>query len=366
MAKKKSDIKTIHTGKNITAALKQKSKPAPKAKKQDNLDYMETPQTTAYSQGWATSYGEPVRHALTLEFPGNYDCEVWTGSSGHDWREIPVPIDWVFGPSGVVQYSVPQKGCGIALFDKLHKPTPLVIPLNLPDYQAPKMPHRFWWDLCDEMLVHKPKRILLMCHAGRGRTGTMLTILHGIVNEHGFNNAADLLKYIRTLGCDKWVEDRSQIEYVAQVLDIADGDLESLFPTKSVQYSAYPMHSYTEPKTHYAEQHPQQYISSKMTSVTGAHLQNSFDKRQKAIELAIKHIIPANLYRAISGLKSDTITDKWFDQNSGTASLPELQASMIYIAFRDYFAEFRDDFAKTMSKQEREDFFRLVKQKVWA
>lgn len=379
--KKTEKSKAIRTAKKQPAPVAKKpsgslakKQPAPVAKKslakQEEKRYnsamnYEATTTTKYPANTA-GYGEPVRHATTLLFPGNYSCEVWTGSSGQDWRNCPVVVDWVFGPQGVVQFQLPHKGTGIASIDALHKPSPLVVPLNLPDFQAPNIPHKWWWNLADDMILHKPSRVFLMCFAGRGRTGTMLAILYGIVQPHEFTNAADLVRHVRTLGCDKWVEAEEQLSYIADVLNMDVGDDDGLFHKPGAGLFAAPFAAdYTAPTQQKYAPSGNTYMANAIENVATNAMKEDAGI-QRAIVLALKHVNAAKLYDALTKNYEIKITGDWFDQNSGTSSLPEIQASMVYILFRDHFSKIKKDFLASLSKESATDFVRICKSKVWA
>lgn len=365
-----------------TLARKQVKKLAPAGKKGHNAQSMNTTKTTNNFTNTFSGYGEPARKAITLEFKDGYSLDIWTGSKSHDWREIDGSVDWVFGPDGVVTFTLPTKPCGIALFDKMHKPSPLVVALNMPDMQRPNVPVEFWAELCNTIVEHKPRRILLMCFAGRGRTGIMLSCIYGLFVQHGYDNVVDYIEHIRSLGCEEFVETREQAKYVAEVLGLNAEDVDEKFKGKHVQQTStfapfnkganggfYSSDSFEDfPPVQQNNNTDKSIIKTNSALEDNAHrLLKEKEFRASIARKAVKNMDLHRLVNAAEKLDArQAITLQWFDMNSGTAKMPENEARMYYVLIR----EFPDAFMMALADENTPaDVFtriqRVVENKTW-
>lgn len=190
--------------------------------------------------GHSASYdggSEKVRLAVKLQWPVGPAVEIWTGSRTSNWRGTQ-GVEWVLAPDQIHQSQAPQ-AVGIKSFDMLNS-TPLIFGLDMPDMQAPKITKEWWLAFVADLAEHRPAKVFLMCGAGRGRTGTMLAVIYGLITKTGqeCKTAVDLVNKIRELGCDKWVETKSQLEYIAAITGKEVGDAGAIFKTSTTSFGA--------------------------------------------------------------------------------------------------------------------------------
>jgi hypothetical protein len=89
--------------------------------------------------------------------------------------------------------------------------------IDWPDGKVPGMKRKDWRRLVADLQQFDGK-ILVHCHGGHGRTGTLLVILAGLGNA--LPDGVDPVKYIRNLYCSKIVESWSQIDYLTKNMQI--------------------------------------------------------------------------------------------------------------------------------------------------
>lgn len=97
-----------------------------------------------------------------------------------------------------------------------------VIKILIEDGKAPDLPKEFWKSLIQElswMSEGDDLNILTMCEGGHGRTGTILSILAGMLL-----NKDDPVQFVRDSYCQLAIENLAQKAYIA---DITDTELHS-------------------------------------------------------------------------------------------------------------------------------------------
>ena len=147
------------------------------------------------------------------------------------WMQMNPKPDLAIGPQGVIRTSRTMDSfplgwlCGSKVDTKK---TPLLIELEWPDYSIPTNVGRdFWVQLVDDIKTNGIKSVSTQCMGGHGRTGVQLCILaHMMIpqEQHTWKDAGELIQYIRDVYCDHAVEAPSQQKYIADVLEMAEGE----------------------------------------------------------------------------------------------------------------------------------------------
>ncbi len=119
------------------------------------------------------------------------------------------------------------------LFPTLASLWPIVLPLEITNGCAPSWVKLEWEAfILDLENIKEEKDLLVFCVGGHGRTGTILSILVGLVHpERG-----DPVKWIRDNYCEQAVESKKQIEYVEKITDIEVKEEARPFYTKTTHY----------------------------------------------------------------------------------------------------------------------------------
>jgi len=117
-----------------------------------------------------------------------------------------------------------------ALFPTLVSLWPIVFPLRVTDGCAPSWTKMEWEAfITDLKAIGDPKDLLVFCIGGHGRTGTILSVLVGLIHpEYG-----DPVKWVRDNYCEKAVESKKQIDYVQNITGIEIKEEARPFYTKS-------------------------------------------------------------------------------------------------------------------------------------
>lgn len=144
---------------------------------------------------------------------------VFSGGGSGSWQDVEET------PSIVVcildgAYPVPPPHMRVAKY------FPKFVPVISPDYQAPRMPAQFWRDLVDDIRTDKTiTRVHFQCQGGHGRTGTFMSIVLGLLTtgKEGpkYKTTKELIEKVREFYCEKAVESKAQVEYIAKVCNIA-------------------------------------------------------------------------------------------------------------------------------------------------
>jgi len=125
--------------------------------------------------------------------------------------------DLVLNASGVPA-TTRVKGNGKAreLFPSLFsiKTDAAVIEIDWPDGSVPPLPREWWINLVNKLkrISASPFRIACCCVGGHGRTGTMLSIFAGLLNQ-----GKDPVAFVRRNYCPRAVESLSQKTYIEMV-----------------------------------------------------------------------------------------------------------------------------------------------------
>lgn len=104
---------------------------------------------------------------------------------------------------------------------------PHFISLDWPDFSIPNVSKYFWYALLDDIKEFDIKVISTQCAGGHGRTGVQLAILaHFLIptEQHTWNDAAELIEWVREQHCTHAVEAKSQQQYIAEVCEIPVGE----------------------------------------------------------------------------------------------------------------------------------------------
>lgn len=91
------------------------------------------------------------------------------------------------------------------------------IGIDWPDYGSPGL-SRAWWEqlIADLMRIDKETvNVAICCTGGHGRTGSALSILHGLCWP---NAVEDPVEMVRRIYCRHCVESTSQIEYIEDIV----------------------------------------------------------------------------------------------------------------------------------------------------
>jgi protein-tyrosine phosphatase len=185
---------------------------------------------------WMNDYGSKAGchtgNPLVFEIDG-----VAIHAGGHSrnggWHRMSPMPDLAVGPAQVMDRSsqatvVPD---GFSCRDNIGGGTPQIISIDWPDFSIPQDIHRdFWLALVADIKRLGIKTVSTQCVGGHGRTGVQLCILGYLMGDAEClkqPDAAALTKYVRSIYCHHAVEGKSQQQYIAEVLQIPEG--ESLF-----------------------------------------------------------------------------------------------------------------------------------------
>ena len=157
--------------------------------------------------------------------------EVYGGGSsrGGGWWVMEPRPHMAIGPRDIImrhqsKHEFPE---GWKVADMIEHPVPLV-GIDWPDYGVPRNLGRlFWLTLVEDIYTRGVKRISCQCMGGHGRTGVQLAILaHYLLpeSEHKWNDAGELIQWVRDNMCVHEVEATCQQEYIAEVCDIPIGE----------------------------------------------------------------------------------------------------------------------------------------------
>ena len=150
------------------------------------------------------------------------------------WQNMKPRPDVAIGPHGVIRTrnitnSMPTGwSCGTKVRGD---DMPELVVIDWPDFGIPQHVGRpFWLALVEDFKSNDIKTVLCSCMGGHGRTGVQLCILAHLMlpkEQHTWQDASQLVTYIRSVYCNHAVEGKSQQQYIADVLEIPVG--ESLF-----------------------------------------------------------------------------------------------------------------------------------------
>ncbi|MAN62076.1 MAG: hypothetical protein CMI60_09025 [Parvibaculum sp.] len=148
------------------------------------------------------------------------------------WHRMSPMPDLAIGPAQVMDNSratvVPD---GFSCRGNIGGGSPQIISIDWPDFSIPQDVHRdFWLALVADIKRLGIKTVSTQCVGGHGRTGVQLCILGYLMGDAEClkqPDAAALTEYVRSIYCHHAVEGKSQQTYIAEVLQIPEG--ESLF-----------------------------------------------------------------------------------------------------------------------------------------
>lgn len=163
-----------------------------------------------------TIYGGPVNAA---EDNYNFDLIIRIGDTPK-----------TFSPSVTAN----EEAQGVLPENILKPKMPPIISLTWPDYYIPPL-DATWWKSLYNYIKAMPSgtKVLVYCVGGRGRTGTFLSILAGLVIKE-MGGSMDPVKYIRQQYCKTAVESVYQIEYITAMTGIRVKEL-SAFRLEQIQ-----------------------------------------------------------------------------------------------------------------------------------
>lgn len=93
----------------------------------------------------------------------------------------------------------------------------VVLPIITQDYKAPTLKKEEWQAIVDDLMdIEEEKDLIVFCIGGHGRTGTVLSVLYGLVHP----DKGDPVKVIREKYCKKAVESNSQLDYIEKITGI--------------------------------------------------------------------------------------------------------------------------------------------------
>lgn len=182
--------------------------------------------TSTKSSDFGVVHGRPLEPSCSHR--GN--VIVWTtlrgatlaGSSGYGFSCD--NADLLIDAAGVAIRDVTEsENClsgELSLVNKLKQfvlPAPKALRIEWSDYSVPRLRASFWSALVQEFT--DGQRVVCACHAGHGRTGTALAclIVADIVERGERPDAAAVIKTVRRAHCERAVESRAQMRYVAAV-----------------------------------------------------------------------------------------------------------------------------------------------------
>lgn len=172
-----------------------------------------TPTTTVVYKSRCTHYG----NVFVLE---KKDVRIWGGgiSRGAAVNAGMIVINLTETESFGAKNPIKVVGFDLPEMEKWQKVRYISIPVQ--DMKAPLVHPDFWYDLVDALINLAKKEggvdILVVCQGGHGRTGTVLSILAGILMPELDNP----VEFIRKEYCEEAVETQSQELYVRDVLDM--------------------------------------------------------------------------------------------------------------------------------------------------
>ena len=98
--------------------------------------------------------------------------------------------------------------------------TAAILHLYIPDGQIPDWDEKVWNILAADVvtILGTGKDILLCCLGGHGRTGIAASILAYLIDPKTVGNSP--IEWLREIYCEKVVENRKQVDYIHEVLDL--------------------------------------------------------------------------------------------------------------------------------------------------
>ena len=104
------------------------------------------------------------------------------------------------------------------LVDAGHMLRPAFLGLNWDDGGTPQL-DRAWWVMCVEWVSWLEGNVLVCCHGGMGRTGTMLAALFGVYFTKGKSDKDELdggsiVEWVREHYLETAIETETQIDYL--------------------------------------------------------------------------------------------------------------------------------------------------------